>query len=114
MEILDMRQYTEPLSRTPSILRAVVEGRPDTWLDSHHEADVVSPREAVLHLAYVERESWVSRVKSIIDPEAASTVDHTADEVALKPMTLPQLLDDVRLVDRLGGRAEPDVGQIRQ
>ena len=69
---LDVAPYTDPLSRPPAILRAVVEGRPDAWLDSRHAPDVVSPRETVAHLLLCEaEESWIDRIRHVMDPERA-------------------------------------------
>jgi uncharacterized damage-inducible protein DinB len=92
--MLDVSPYTEPLSRTPAILRAVIEGRPDVWLDSRHAPDVKSPRKAVVHLAYCERESFVTRARYILDPDFVGPDDLAEHEAALLAMTMPELLDD--------------------
>ncbi|RYG23658.1 DinB family protein [bacterium] len=69
MPALDLTEYTVPLSRTPGLLRAAVEGVPDEWLDRRHAHDVVSPREAVAHLLVCEaEESWVERIRHLLDP----------------------------------------------
>lgn len=67
--VVDLSRYTSSLAMTPSILRAAVQGRPDSWLDSKHADDVFSPRETVAHLVIVEREwGWIYRIKRILDP----------------------------------------------
>jgi uncharacterized damage-inducible protein DinB len=70
MAVLDLTEYTEPLARTPGLLRAVVEGVPDEWLDRRHAHDVVTPREAVAHLLICEaEESWIDRIRHLLDPD---------------------------------------------
>jgi hypothetical protein len=91
----DLSRFTEALSRTPGILRAVLEGQPDAWLDSRHAEDVFSPREALAHLIIVEREwGWVFRIKRVLDPsysedgqdfaEADYAAQHTIAEMLLE------------------------------
>ena len=66
---LDLTPYVAPLSRTPAMLRAVVEEQPDAWLDRRHAPDVVSPREAVAHLLLCEAEdSWPTRIRRLREP----------------------------------------------
>lgn len=66
---LDLTPFTVPLRRTPPVLRCVVSGRPDHWLDCRYAVDVFSPREAVAHLVICERESWVMRLRRILEPD---------------------------------------------
>jgi uncharacterized damage-inducible protein DinB len=95
---LDLSEFTEPLALAPGVLRAVLTGRPEAWLDRRHAEDVVSPRETVAHLLICEaEESWIDRLQILLDPsfevtqgEYACTSD--AELAAKKP--LPQLLDE--------------------
>lgn len=79
---MDIDRYTDPLKRTPAMLRAAVTGLSEAWLDAKHSEDTVSPREAVAHLVLVEREwGWVYRIKRLLDPahvEDGVEVDETA------------------------------------
>lgn len=91
---LDVTPWTDPLSRTPAILRAAVSGRPDAWLDSRHAPDVVTPREAVRHLAFCERESWIDRIQFVRDPENTAMPDGSPHVPLLNSMSFEELLDD--------------------
>ena len=66
--LLDLIPYNDPLSRTPTVLRAAVLGRPDEWLDSRHAPDVFSPRQTVAHLLICEAE-WIVRIRRVLEPE---------------------------------------------
>lgn len=93
---LDVTPYTEPLSLTPATLRAVLQGRPDDWLDRRHAPDVVSPRETVAHLLLCEaEETWIDRVRHLLDPDHVCIPGSYAGlgdgELSKRP--LPELLD---------------------
>jgi uncharacterized damage-inducible protein DinB len=96
-KLIDLAVYTNPLSRTPGMLRAVVEGQPDAWLDARHASDVCSPREAVAHLVLCDRESWVLRVKRVLHPEIKIEVPPFAEleeSEVLKTRSVGDLLDE--------------------
>jgi len=92
--LLDLRPYTEPLSRAPGILRAVIEGQPDEWLDRRHDPEVLSPRETVAHLVLCEQESWVQRVQRIMNPELGFPKMEVSEEELLARQSLSSLLDE--------------------
>ena len=54
------------LSRTPDSLGAIIRGRPDSWLDSRHAEDTLSPREAVGHMVKGEEEDWIPRIEIVL------------------------------------------------
>ena len=94
---LDLTPYTRPLGRTPAMLRAVIEGQPNAWLDSHHAPGILSPREAVAHIVLCERGSWVVRAKQIsehgqVQPFAASLPMNEAELLATR--SVDELLDE--------------------
>jgi len=96
MAAADITQFTQPLSLTPNLLRAVVAGRPDDWLDRRHAADVCSPREAVAHLVLCEGYgTWIDRTRKILDPNYVAGTDETVSEATLlASRTLDMLLDE--------------------
>lgn len=98
--LLDVTPYTEPLARTPSVLRAVIDGRPDAWLDSRHAPDVVSPREAVAHLLLTDRDyGWVDRVRLVLDPDhVVPPSDDISEADLLKTHSVQDLLDEFETV----------------
>jgi len=96
MAAAEITKFTEPLSLTPGLLRAVVAGRPDEWLDRRHAPDVVSPREAVAHLVLCEGYgTWIDRTRKILDPSYMANTDETVSEATLlASRTLDALLDE--------------------
>ncbi len=96
MAAADITQFTQPLSLTPNLLRAVVAGRPDDWLDRRHSSDVFSPREAVAHLVLCEGYgTWIDRSRKILDPNYAADTDESVSEATLlASRTFETLLDE--------------------
>lgn len=55
------------LRRTPDNLDAALRGRPESWLDSRHVDDVLSPREVVGHFIQGEKEDWIPRIEIVLE-----------------------------------------------
>jgi len=55
------------LVRTPAVLRAMLQGLPDAWLDAPEGPGAWSPREVACHLADLEQDAWIPRVRAILD-----------------------------------------------
>jgi hypothetical protein len=95
--LLDLAPYVTPLSQTPSTLRAAIEGRPDSWLDSRHAEGVVSPREAVAHLVLRERESWVNRIRWVLESGESKPYAYVAtatEQEVLAAHSVEELLNE--------------------
>lgn len=75
----------DSLRRTPAILRAVLAGRSDRFLDARHNPECVTPREALAHLIIGEEHLWVSRVRWILDYGESKPLP-SADAFNLKPV----------------------------
>ncbi len=54
------------LARTPAIIRALVEGLPDHWLDTDEGPGTWCPRRVVGHLILGERGNWMPRLDWIL------------------------------------------------
>jgi len=54
------------LARTPALFREIIAGRPDSWLDSRHAEDSLSPREVLGHFIYGEEVDWMPRIRQIL------------------------------------------------
>ncbi|MCW5934130.1 MAG: DinB family protein [Fimbriimonadia bacterium] len=92
---MDLSRYTEPLSLTPLVLRTVIEGRPDTWLDARHAAEVYSPREVIAHLVLVDRDwGWLARIEKILDPAYDEDTPPLAEQDYAKQRSVEELLDE--------------------
>jgi hypothetical protein len=55
------------LARTPAVLRALLEDLPDVWLDAPEDPGAWSPRDVAAHLADLESDGWLPRVRAILD-----------------------------------------------
>jgi hypothetical protein len=56
------------LSRTPSILRALIEGSPAAAIDFHEKEGAWSPVQVLCHLADGEITDWMPRLELILSP----------------------------------------------
>lgn len=59
------------LGRTPSTLAAMLEGLPDAWLDAPERPGAWSAREVVSHVADLEQDGWLPRVRWILEHGAS-------------------------------------------
>jgi hypothetical protein len=55
------------LDRSPSVLRALLQGLPAPWGEKHEGEDTFGPREVLGHLIHGERTDWVPRIKLILE-----------------------------------------------
>ena len=54
------------LARTPAIVRSLVDGLPDRWLDTDEGPGTWTPRRVVGHLILGERGNWMPRLDRIL------------------------------------------------
>ena len=57
---------TALLERTPRVVRSLLDGLPDTWLDTPDTPDGWKPRDVVGHLISAELEDWIPRAEMIL------------------------------------------------
>jgi hypothetical protein len=57
---------TALLDRTPRVVRALLDGLPDTWLQTPDTADGWTPRDVVGHLISAELDDWIPRAEMIL------------------------------------------------
>jgi hypothetical protein len=62
----DLAETTALLERTPALLRALLDGLPDGWLDGTDTAGGWTPRDVVGHLISAELDDWVPRAERIL------------------------------------------------
>jgi hypothetical protein len=55
------------LERTPGVVRALLDGLPDTWLGTPDTPDGWTPRDVVGHLISAELDDWIPRVEVILE-----------------------------------------------
>lgn len=54
------------LERAPAVLRALVMGLPDEWLDAREGPDTFSTRDVLGHLIHGEETDWIPRMEIIL------------------------------------------------
>jgi hypothetical protein len=90
-------QSIEILSRTPSTLRALLEGLSEPWIRATEGEGTWSAFDVVGHLIHGERTDWIGRARIIMD-EGESRVfepfDRFAQERESQGKSLEQLLDE--------------------
>ena len=64
-------ETTALLERTPRVVRALLDGLPEPWLDTPDTADGWTPRDVVGHLISAELDDWIPRVEMILRHDTA-------------------------------------------
>jgi hypothetical protein len=60
-------ETTALLERTPRVIRALLDGLPDTWLNTPDTPDGWTPRDVVGHLISAELDDWIPRARLILE-----------------------------------------------
>ncbi len=55
------------LERTPSVLKALLEGLPEAWTETREAEGAFSPRDVLGHLIHGEDTDWVPRLRLILE-----------------------------------------------
>ena len=63
----DLNESINILSRTPHLLKVLLEELPDHWLKSNEGHDTWSPYDIVGHLIYGEKTDWMPRLQIILE-----------------------------------------------
>lgn len=118
------------LSRTPSVLRALLCDLPDAWLRATERDGAWSPYDVVGHLIHGERTDWIPRVRHILSGETRpfEAFDRTGhfgtgdalslDELlttfaSLRSANLATLVDLALTADDLQRRGQhPELGEV--
>lgn len=107
----DFRDAIPILGRTPRVLRAQLQGLPETWLRATEGPGTWSPFDVVGHLIHGERTDWIPRAELILE-HGETRVFPPFDRVAMfeasRGKTIDELLETFetlrsRSLDRLRG-----------
>lgn len=88
---------TNLMRRTPSALRALLHELPATWLDSTEGPGTWSPRDVASHMADLEQDRWLPRIRTILDhgtERALDPVDPERFRVRYAGASLGRVLDE--------------------
>ncbi|MBX3397050.1 MAG: DinB family protein [Phycisphaerae bacterium] len=93
----DVEQAIEPLSRTPSVMRAMLAGLSAQWIYTDYGENTFSPFDILGHLIHGERADWIPRMRIILEAGTERPFDKydryaQFEECAGK--SLNQLLDE--------------------
>lgn len=92
---LDIAEASEILRRTPEALRALLDGLPEPWLGSNEGPGTWCAAEVLAHLADLERQDWIPRLRIILDEGPAhpfDPVDPRAFKETLESRNVSELL----------------------
>ncbi|MFC1564241.1 DinB family protein [candidate division KSB1 bacterium] len=98
----DLEHTIDILSRTPTVLVELLTDIPEIWADSNEGDNTWSPYENVAHLIHGDHESWLPRLKHILEHEEEKPFT-PSDPSAFGPSfcegkTLGDLLIDFRTI----------------
>jgi hypothetical protein len=91
-----LAETTALLERTPRVVRALLDGLPDTWLDTPDMPDGWTPRDVVGHLISAELDDWMPRAEIILEHGTArpfEPFDRFAHVERDKGVSLAELID---------------------
>lgn len=93
------------LSRTPAVLRAMLERLPERWTHASYGPDTFSPFDVVGHLIHGERTDWIPRARVILERGEAKPFepfDRYAMFEASRGSSMAELLDTFESERRAG------------
>jgi Protein of unknown function (DUF664). len=107
----DLDHAKEILTRTPGVLRSMLEGLSDDWTRNNEGSDTWSPYDVLGHLIHGERTDWLIRAGIILSDGTSrpfTPFDRFAQFRESDGKSLDQLLDEFDMVrrenlDTLGG-----------
>src|ERR1043166_711391 len=84
------------LERTPTTLKMMIEGLPETWTNANEGEGTWSPYDVIGHLIHGERTDWIPRARHILarDKRPFEPFDRTAQFTESKGKTIGQLLSN--------------------
>jgi len=92
----NLDEAVELLSRTPTLLKAMLKGLSHNWVDKNEGPETWSPYDVVGHLIHGERTDWITRLKIILNYGESHTFepfDRFAQFEASKGRSLEELLE---------------------
>jgi hypothetical protein len=63
----DIASASALMARTPSVLRSLLDGLAGEWLDAHEHAEAWSPRDVACHMADLEQDAWLPRIRAVLE-----------------------------------------------
>lgn len=92
----DLDDAINALTRTPNVLRAMLQGLPSEWITGNEGENTWSPYDVLGHLIHGERTDWIVRAKTILkegEKKAFKSFDRFAQFSESQGKSLEELLD---------------------
>ncbi|MFY9225628.1 MAG: DinB family protein [Blastocatellia bacterium] len=92
----DLDDATSVLTRTPNVLRAMLQGLPSEWITGNEGENTWSSYDVLGHLIHGERTDWIVRAKTILkegEEKAFEPFDRFAQFTENQGKSLEELLD---------------------
>ena len=105
-----VEETTNLLSRTPALLRTLLVGLPEAWIDSPDTAEGWRPRDVVGHLITGEQTDWMVRTRRILEHGTSLPFDRF-ERFAMLERDAGVPLDE--LVDRFAQLREANMTALR-
>lgn len=99
--------------RTPAVLRAQVQGLPGEWLDASEHLGAWSPRDVVCHMADLESDAWLPRIRTVLEHGSSRplpAVDRERFRVRYANVPLAVVLDEFEAARGTNLRALDELG----
>ncbi|MCG3160092.1 MAG: hypothetical protein JMDDDDMK_01125 [Acidobacteria bacterium] len=93
----NLDEATAVLSRTPSVLKAMLNGLPESWLNGNEGPETWNPYDVIGHLVHCEQADWIMRARVILEHGEArpfDPLDRFAQFEESKGKTSGELLDE--------------------
>jgi hypothetical protein len=109
----DLDDAVSLLTRTPNVLRALLEGLPQQWVSMNEGENTWSPFDVIGHLIHGERTDWIPRARIILqagESQAFEPFDRYAQFEESKGKSLEELMDIFEALRRDNIRALIEMG----
>jgi hypothetical protein len=96
-EAFDLDRTRSILTRTPTCLKALLQGLPDFWVQQNEGQDTWTPLGIVGHLIFADRTDWMPRLRRILEhgeQVAFDPFDRLGHIEASRGKTLDELLSE--------------------
>ncbi len=93
----DLDETIEVLSRTPGVLKVLLNGLSHNWVQNNEGSETWSPYDVVGHLIHGEKTDWITRAKIILDygeSRPFDPYDRFAQFEASKGKSIEELLEE--------------------
>jgi hypothetical protein len=71
----ELDEAMESLERTPGVLKALLAGKSQAWLNCRKTPSAFSPLDVVGHLTHAEETDWIPRVRTILEFQDTKAFD---------------------------------------